>query len=141
MSDTRVKTLSFATHELPPRRRSQIQPLLIPRFKDNPNFESGFTSRPLPLITNRLVILSAMFPPSPFFFSFAPEPFPHHISRFAVGVGLPPLTGAAAAVAQVGSAPGIPNHPTALYFFLWTSLSVPILCKVYFSGQESRPRL
>lgn len=83
LSGTRVKTLSFATRKLPPRRRSHIQPLLIPRFKDNPNFESGFTSRSLPLITNCLVILSAIFHPSPlfFFFSLAPQPFPDHISH------------------------------------------------------------
>lgn len=93
LSGTRVKTLSFATRKLPPRRRSHIQPLLIPRFKDNPNFESGFTSRSLPLITNYLVILSAIFHPSLFFFFPCPTAFsrPHFPwLRLAVGAGLLP---------------------------------------------------
>lgn len=78
LSGTRVKTLSFATHKLPPGKRSLIRPLLIPRFKDNPNFESGFTSRSLPLITNCLVVLSAVFLPSPLLVLFCF--FPPYIS-------------------------------------------------------------
>lgn len=124
LSGTRVKTLSFATRKLPPRRRSHIQPLLIPRFKDNPNFESGFTSRSLPLITNCLVILSAIFHPSPLFFFFpCPTAFsrPHFPwLRLAVGAGLLPNPSGLWRWGRSGwgSAPGIPNHPSALRFFL-----------------------
>lgn len=145
LSGTRVKTLSFATRKLPPRRRSHIQPLLIPRFKDNPNFESGFTSRSLPLITNCLVILSAIFHPSPlFFFSLAPQPFPDHIShgwgwRWERGCSPTPQgsgAGAVAAGAQLRASQIIPALsvssleiivcPYSLQrLFFWTRKSSP----------------
>lgn len=143
LSGTGVKTLSFSPPKLPPRRLSHIQPLLIPRFKDNPNFESGFTSRSLPLITNCFVILSAIFHPSPIFFSLLPQSLFQSTFLMAEGgsgAGPLPVQGSGFGAAAAGAARGIPNHPSAFSFLPWTSLSGPYsLQGLFFWTEKSSP--